>query len=309
MLHFDQLLGGEGLEQAEQVALAPRGRDVVLGEECVADLAHRTRALHERPDARSHGVEAVVHARRELQDRGLAAHVTGNLVAGRHHQTGDDQGTARLHRANVRARARGAIGGFPDSADYAMSDRSCGAAVRSPFRRAYSTSCTRVRTPSFFARRVRWVSTVWTRPALSAATSMTATSASVAGGSATISISGCASITLRSSACEAAWLPATATRIFVQDPSAWARPTIGEFPDDWDQTVARAPQSQGCPSLDNGVIMCTSRGLAGSGVAGIFDLPRSCPPAPLSGATPAVRCAPQHCSVDPISRQPAPWVE
>src|SRR3989441_13154848 len=122
----------------------------------------RTRALHERPDARSHGVEAVVHARRELQDRGLTAHVTGNLVAGRHHQTGDDQGTARLHRANVRARASGAIGGLPDSADYAMSDTSCGLAVRSPFRRAYSTSCTRVRTPSFFARRARWVSTVFT---------------------------------------------------------------------------------------------------------------------------------------------------
>src|SRR5207245_8245291 len=119
----------------------------------------------------------------------------------------------------------------------------------------------------------------------------TATSLEASGVSATISMSGCASIILRSSACEAAWSPATATRIFVQDPSAWARPTIREFPDDSDQTVARAPQSQGCASLDNGVIMCNSRGLAGSGVAGIFDLPRSLPPAPLSGATGCSVCA------------------
>src|SRR5438445_13142631 len=81
--HVDQPLGREPGEEIEQVGLEPVGSDVVLGEQLVAQGGDADGLLDDDPDARTDPIEGVVDARLELEHRGFASEVAGNLASSR----------------------------------------------------------------------------------------------------------------------------------------------------------------------------------------------------------------------------------
>src|SRR2546422_268172 len=80
-------------EEIEQVGLEPVVSDVVLGEQLVPQGGDADGLLDEGPDARANPIEGVVDARLELEHRGFACEVAGNLASSR-----DDD---RLQRQRV----------------------------------------------------------------------------------------------------------------------------------------------------------------------------------------------------------------
>jgi len=77
--HVNQPLGGEAGEQVEQIRFEPVGRDVVFGDQGVAQPGYPHGLLDQGPDARADGVDGVVDTGLELEDRDFAREVARHL--------------------------------------------------------------------------------------------------------------------------------------------------------------------------------------------------------------------------------------
>ena len=115
MLHLDQPLRLQGVEEFREVPFQALGRDIVLSEQGVADVAERRRRLDERPHPGTDPVQAVVHPAAQVENGGFAGEVARDLVArSDEHGLGREESrypTCHSSRAtNVNAMRRGPQG-------------------------------------------------------------------------------------------------------------------------------------------------------------------------------------------------------
>ena len=73
--NVDEVVFSEFLEEGDEVVFAAFSFYVVLFKECITDLPYRSRRLNELPDSSADGIEPLIDAVFEVEDRRLVAKI------------------------------------------------------------------------------------------------------------------------------------------------------------------------------------------------------------------------------------------